>query len=70
MKITKYKEEGDMIRITTQSDGEFVYFKDKFKDLASLEKEINKKITETNSKKEKKESKFKKLKEELDEKVK
>ena len=43
MIFTGYKFEDGMVRVLTL-DGEFVYPSDKFKDLVSLEKEINKKL--------------------------
>lgn len=68
--IKSYKIEGDMIRITTQDDGDFVYFKDKFGSIEEIEREIEKKIIIDTMKKNKKDDKLNKLISDLDKKVK
>jgi len=57
MIIQKYKIKGAMLHVTTD-EGEFVYFKDKFKNLDSLKQEIEKKIALTTKMTEKKELKL------------
>ena len=44
MKILDIVEEANKIRVITDSNGVFVYRADKFNDLSSLKKEIEKKI--------------------------
>jgi len=60
--ITGYKIEGDMIRVFTDDViGEYVYFKDKFSDIASLEKEISLKLSSFVKKDKVKKDKFNNL---------
>jgi len=60
MKILSYEVVGDMIRIVTDFEDmpEFVYFKDKFKDVDELSTEINRKISVLQRKKTKKDNKL------------
>lgn len=71
MKIISFVEKGDMLKIKTDDPNnlEFVYFKDKFKNIEQMKKEIEKKIEEIVKKKEQKEKKIKKIKEELDKEI-